>query len=61
MGKTVNLAARLETAAAVQGILISSETLLLVEAGFLSEPAETVKVKGFEKPVAVHRVIGKKR
>ena len=42
MGKTVNLAARLETAAAVQGILISSETLLLVEEGFLSEPAEPV-------------------
>jgi class 3 adenylate cyclase len=58
MGKTVNLAARLETAAPTQGILISSETFLLVEEGFLSEPEEPVKVKGFEKPVAVHRVIG---
>ena len=60
MGKTVNLAARLEAAAPTQGILISSETLLLVDEEFASEPAEPILVKGFEKPVAVHQVTGKK-
>jgi class 3 adenylate cyclase/PAS domain-containing protein len=60
MGKTVNLAARLEAAAPTQGILISSETLLLVDEEFISEPAEPILVKGFEKPVAVHQVTGKK-
>jgi len=60
MGKTVNLAARLEAAAPAQGIFISSETFLVVEDGFISEPVEPITVKGFEKPVAVHKMIGKK-
>jgi class 3 adenylate cyclase/PAS domain-containing protein len=60
MGKTVNLAARLETAAPAQGIFVSSETHLLVADAFVSEPAAPINVKGFEKPVAVHQVVGRR-
>jgi PAS domain S-box-containing protein len=60
LGKTVNLAARLEAAAPSQGILVSSETALLVDDEFVSHPAEPIMVKGFEKPVQVFHVTGRK-
>ena len=57
LGKTVNLAARLEAAAPTNGILVSSETALLVEEKFITEPVEPIQVKGFAKPVEVFRVL----
>ncbi|MFC1796137.1 adenylate/guanylate cyclase domain-containing protein, partial [Pseudomonadota bacterium] len=56
LGKTVNLAARLEASAPSQGILVSSETELLVSEKFNTAPTESITVKGFEKPVPVYRV-----
>ena len=60
MGKTVNLAARLEAAAPTNGILVSSDTALLAEEKFVSEPVEPIMVKGFEKPVPVFRILRNK-
>lgn len=60
LGKTVNLAARLEASAPTHGILISSDTQLLVTDQFITEPSDPVRVKGFEKPVPVFRVLGRK-
>lgn len=59
LGKTVNLAARLESSAPTQGILIASDTELLVKDRFQCEPSEPIRAKGFEKPVPVFRVWGK--
>jgi len=56
LGKTVNLASRLETAADPGGINISRETWLLVRAEFPCDELEPVQVKGFDQPVAVFRV-----
>ncbi len=61
LGKTVNLAARLEASAPSQGILISSETHLLVQDRFETEPLEPISVKGFEKPVPVYQVAGTRK
>jgi len=58
LGKTVNLAARLESSAPTHGILISSETQLLVNEQFKTKPTESISVKGFEKPVPVFLVTG---
>ncbi len=60
MGKIVNLAARLESAASSQSILVSSDTMLLVEERFSNQPLEPIRVKGFEKPVPVFRITGLK-
>ncbi len=60
LGKTVNLAARLEASAPRQGILISSDTQLLVHRDIVTEQAEPITVKGFEKPVPIYRVLGAK-
>ena len=56
LGKTVNLAARLESAAPTHTILVSEETAMLIEEEFVCEPVEPVQVKGFEKPVPVSLV-----
>jgi class 3 adenylate cyclase len=61
LGKTVNLAARLEASAPRQGILIASDTQLLVHRDIVTEQAEPIMVKGFEKPVPIYRVLGVKR
>ena len=44
-----------------QGILISSDTQLLVHRDIVTEQAEPITVKGFEKPVPIYRVLGVKR
>lgn len=59
-GKTVNLAARLESAAPPQGILVAEETALLIRDEFECEAAAAVTVKGFAEPVPVHRVVGRR-
>ncbi len=58
LGRTVNLASRLETAAQPGDVLVSRETWLLVQDAFDCEALEPVEVKGFDRPVDVFRVKG---
>jgi len=57
MGKPVNLAARLESAAPPGGLLISHDTYRHVRGVFNVEPLDTITVKGFAEPVQVYRVL----
>ncbi len=56
MGMTVNLAARLESAAPPGGLLISHHTYQFVRGIFDVQPMEPVKVKGFDDPVPSYLV-----
>jgi PAS domain S-box-containing protein len=56
LGKTVNLAARLETAAGAGTINITRETRLLVQDEFDCTELDPIRVKGFDQPVGVFRV-----
>ena len=58
IGKQVNLANRLQAAAQPGEILISQETWLLVRDTFLCVAKEPVQVKGFDRPIQTHAVIG---
>jgi predicted ATPase/class 3 adenylate cyclase len=55
-GAAVNLAARLESAAPVGGLLISQATYQHVRGRFAMEPQEPVVAKGFDKPVPAYLV-----
>ena len=57
MGKPVNLAARLESAAPPGGLLISHDTYRHVRGVFNVEPLEPILAKGFSEPVPVYRVL----
>ena len=57
MGNAVNLASRLETAAEPGEILISHHTHVLVKDHVKSTEAESIEVKGFPRPIRVHRVL----
>jgi predicted ATPase/class 3 adenylate cyclase len=56
MGLTVNLAARLESAAPPGGLLISHDTYRHVRGLFDVEPQQAVSAKGFANPVPVYLV-----
>jgi adenylate cyclase len=58
IGKQVNLANRLQAAAQPGEILIGQETWLLVRDTFLCVAKEPVQVKGFDRPIQTHAVIG---
>ncbi|UCF28939.1 MAG: adenylate/guanylate cyclase domain-containing protein, partial [Chloroflexota bacterium] len=60
MGQTVNLGARLESAAPPGGLLISHETYQHVRGIFDIEPLPPVVAKGFDNPVRVYLVKGSK-
>jgi PAS domain S-box-containing protein len=57
LGRTVNLASRLETAAAPGDVLISSQTWLVVRDSFECEALDPIAVKGFDRPVEIYRVV----
>jgi tetratricopeptide (TPR) repeat protein len=57
MGKAVNLAARLESAAPPGGLLISHDTYRHVRGVFNVQPLEAITVKGFAEPVQIYRVL----
>lgn len=61
IGNMVNLAARLESAAEPDQILMSHETYSLVKEEIDGREEEPLKVKGFDKPVHCHSVIGAKK
>ena len=57
IGRQVNLAARLETAAEPGKILISSSTWILVQDQIPCLPKGNLQVKGFRDPVKVYEVV----
>ena len=57
VGEAANLAARLQTEAPPGGILISGETLALVEGLIECEPLGARHFKGLSRAVSVHRVV----
>lgn len=58
VGDAVNLAARLQAAAAPGGILVSDETLRLVKPSVEVRPLGTIPIKGKSEPVSVYEVVG---
>ncbi|MEU0187479.1 adenylate/guanylate cyclase domain-containing protein [Streptomyces sp. NPDC006207] len=58
IGDVVNTAARLQSAADVNQILIGDETARLVDARVLIAPVRPAVLRGKRDPVAAHRVIG---
>ena len=58
IGETVNLAARLQSAARPGGILVSSRVHQQTRPFFNFQPAGSVQVKGFDQPIVVYEVIG---
>ncbi|MDO3384339.1 adenylate/guanylate cyclase domain-containing protein [Gilvimarinus sp. SDUM040013] len=58
LGTHVNLASRLESAAAPEEILISHETWSLVKDSVLCRDKGEISVKGFSSPVKVYEVAG---
>gem|GEM_PF-436284 len=61
IGDTVNLAARLESVAEADEVIISEETRKHLGDKFRLEEKPLVRVKGKEKPVQVYNVLGMKR
>ena len=55
-GDAVNVAARLEQAAAPGGVLIGGSTLALVRDAVVVEPVEPLELKGKRDPVAAYRL-----
>ena len=60
LGKTVNLAARLEAAAPAGGILVAEETALLIQHEFVCKAVQPISAKGLEHPVQAQLVEGKR-
>jgi len=57
IGDNVNLAARLESSAPVDGVLISENTYVHVKDHFIFKERDPIQVKGKEKPVKVYEVL----
>jgi adenylate cyclase len=60
IGNQVNLASRLESAAAPGQILISADTWSLVNEEIAAIAQEPMSIKGFDHPVQAYRVIGQR-
>ena len=56
IGNHVNLASRLESVAKLGEVLISEETMLLVQDHFTCVPKEVIQVKGFARPIQTYVV-----
>jgi class 3 adenylate cyclase/predicted ATPase/DNA polymerase III delta prime subunit len=61
VGETLNLAARLQTLAAPDSVVIAASTRLLSGGLFDYEDLGSVEAKGFSEPVRVWRVLGERR
>lgn len=59
-GTAINLAARLERAAAPGTVVISTDTYQHVRGAFDLEPLEPIMAKGFAEPVTIYRVLREK-
>jgi class 3 adenylate cyclase len=58
IGSAVNLTARLQSHAEVDGILLGHETYSLVKDEIAAEERQPIKVKGFAEPVRCYKVLG---
>jgi class 3 adenylate cyclase/HAMP domain-containing protein len=58
IGNEVNLASRLESSVELGGILMAHETYSLVKDVVLAEEQPPLTVKGFDKPIHCHKVVG---
>ncbi|MBM3544526.1 MAG: adenylate/guanylate cyclase domain-containing protein [Alphaproteobacteria bacterium] len=58
IGSAVNLTARLQSYANIDGILLGHETYSLVKDEIAAEEQEPIKVKGFAEPVRCYKVLG---
>ncbi|MCJ7787506.1 MAG: adenylate/guanylate cyclase domain-containing protein [Methyloceanibacter sp.] len=58
IGSVVNLTARLQSFAEIDGILLGHETYSLVKDEVAVEEREPVKVKGFAEPIRCYKVLG---
>ncbi len=61
IGREVNLASRLESAAEAGEILIPHETYSLVKDLVMCRDKGQIKVKGFSRPVQIYQVVGLRR
>lgn len=61
IGREVNLASRLESAAAPNEILISTETYSLVKDTIMGRDKGQIQVKGFSRPVQIYQVVDFRR
>ena len=57
-GDAVNVAARLEQAAAIGEVLLGDATYRLVRDSVFVEPVQSLAMKGKAEPVAAHRLLG---
>ncbi len=57
VGQTVNIAARLEQLAQPNTIVVTQDTLELVESLFETQALGFQSIKGISKPVALHRIV----
>ncbi len=58
IGSAVNLTARLQSHAEIDGILIGHETYSLVKDEVAAEEQAPIKVKGFVEPIRCYKVLG---
>ena len=58
IGSVVNLTARLQSFAEIDGILLGHETYSLVKDEVAVEEREPIKVKGFAEPIRCYKVLG---
>jgi class 3 adenylate cyclase/HAMP domain-containing protein len=60
IGGTINLASRLESISGENEITISEETMLLISDTFVCQEIDAIKVKGFQNPVKIYKVLGER-
>lgn len=58
IGNGVNVTARLQSHAELDGIVLGHETYSLVKDEIAAEEQKPIKVKGFEKPLRCYKVLG---
>jgi adenylate cyclase len=58
IGSVVNLTARLQSHAEIDGILLGHETYSLVKDEVAAEEQEPIKIKGFAEPIRCYKVLG---
>lgn len=58
IGSVVNLTARLQSFAEIDGILLGHETYSLVKDEVAAEEREPIKMKGFAEPIRCYKVLG---